>query len=118
MAKGGVAQATGRIKESVIKAQIIRWLGLRSEISIFPIATTGMFDPKRNVYRKSTMRIGTPDILCCLRGKFLAIEVKAENGRLSEAQARVLEEVRQSGGYALVARSTTDVLEYFRQNNL
>ncbi len=44
-------------------------------------------------------------------GKFLAIEVKTEKGRLTEHQERFLEAVRRSGGIALVARSVEDVIE-------
>ena len=43
---------------------------------------------------------GTPDILGCLNGRFIAIEIKAENGRLSRLQDRNLRKIRESGGLA------------------
>ena len=45
---------------------------------------------------------GVPDILACYEGKFLAIEVKAENGRLSELQKVKLQEIAEAGGIAVV----------------
>jgi Holliday junction resolvase len=47
-------------------------------------------------------RSGIPDLLCCLNGKFLAIEVKAERGKPSDLQLWNIEKIRQSGGVACV----------------
>lgn len=46
-----------------------------------------------NAYTKS----GIPDILCCCNGWFLAIEVKAPNGRPSELQKRNIRKIKESG---------------------
>jgi hypothetical protein len=45
---------------------------------------------------------GVPDILCCLDGKFLGIEVKAKTGKPSKLQLYHLREIDQSGGYAVL----------------
>lgn len=47
---------------------------------------------------------GIPDILACCNGHFLAIEVKAENGRPSELQLHHIEKIKQSGGYAVIVK--------------
>lgn len=46
---------------------------------------------------------GTPDILTCVNGYFLAIEVKAQNGKPSELQLVKIDEIRKAGGFAYVA---------------
>lgn len=46
---------------------------------------------------------GTPDLLCCLNGRFIAIEVKAENGKPSPLQIHNIKKIRESGGIALIA---------------
>lgn len=46
---------------------------------------------------------GTPDILASVNGYFLAIEVKAQNGKPSELQLAKIDEIRKSGGFAYVA---------------
>jgi Holliday junction resolvase len=46
---------------------------------------------------------GTPDILACVNGYFLAIEVKAQNGKPSELQLAKIEQIRKAGGFAYVA---------------
>lgn len=45
---------------------------------------------------------GTPDILACANGYFLAIEVKAQNGKPSELQMAKIRQIRASGGFAYV----------------
>ena len=47
-------------------------------------------------------RSGIPDLICCVNGKFLAIEVKAEHGRVSELQKYQIEQIKKSGGQALI----------------
>lgn len=47
-------------------------------------------------------RKGVPDILACVNGYFVAIEVKAENGRPSELQKYNVRKIRESGGIAVV----------------
>ncbi|MCI6278084.1 MAG: VRR-NUC domain-containing protein [Clostridium sp.] len=45
---------------------------------------------------------GIPDIIGCVNGKFIALEVKAENGRASELQKRNIRLIEQCGGYARI----------------
>lgn len=47
-------------------------------------------------------------------GRFLAVEVKTERGRLSAHQERFLEQVRRHGGIAFVARSMDDAIDLIR----
>lgn len=46
---------------------------------------------------------GTPDLLCCVNGHFVAIEVKAERGKPSELQLHNLKKIHEAGGYAILA---------------
>lgn len=45
---------------------------------------------------------GVPDLLCCAGGRFLAIEVKAEDGRPTPLQLWNIENITKAGGVALV----------------
>lgn len=47
---------------------------------------------------------GVPDILACVNGHFLAIEVKAERGIVSELQRVNIERINKCGGVALVVK--------------
>lgn len=47
-------------------------------------------------------RVGTPDIIACVNSHFVAIEVKAENGRASELQKYHVQQIKDAGGYACI----------------
>lgn len=47
-------------------------------------------------------KVGVPDILACVNGYFVAIEVKAQNGRPSELQIHNRDAIRYSGGIAII----------------
>ncbi len=46
---------------------------------------------------------GTPDLLCCINGYFVAIEVKADDGVPSDLQEQKIKDIRKAGGFAYVA---------------
>jgi len=52
---------------------------------------------------------GTPDLLVSFKGHFIAIEVKAAKGRVSELQKWHLDQIRKSSGIAFVAKSVDEV---------
>lgn len=43
-----------------------------------------------------------PDILACINGYFVGIEVKAQHGKPSELQLYNIDKIRNAGGFALV----------------
>lgn len=47
-------------------------------------------------------KTGIPDLLCCVNGYFVAIEVKAQNGTPSELQEHTVNEIRTAGGFAVI----------------
>lgn len=51
-----------------------------------------------NSYTKS----GIPDILACVNGYFVGIEVKAQNGKPSELQLYNVRKIREAGGFAII----------------
>lgn len=53
-----------------------------------------------NAYTK----VGIPDLLCCVNGYFLAVEVKAENGKASDLQKLNIDKIRRCGGCAIILR--------------
>lgn len=48
------------------------------------------------------MRAGIPDIICCINGKFIALELKRENGVASELQKRNVRLINEANGIALI----------------
>ena len=53
---------------------------------------------------------GVPDFLCCVNGKFVAIEAKAGKGEATALQLKNLGDINRAGGYTLIIRESN--LEY------
>ena len=77
------------VKEKWVKQQVVKMLKERHLYYFFPVA---------GAYTS----IGVPDIVACIRGRFVGIECKAGNNRPTELQLRNLESIRDNGGIALV----------------
>ena len=56
-------------------------------------------------------QVGIPDIICCYKGIFVAIEAKApgKRGNVTENQKRVLLEILNAQGYAWVVDDINDL---------
>lgn len=88
------------------------------------IASEKNFENKIKVYLKSIgayfikthgdrfSRVGVPDIIACINGHFVAVEVKAENGKPSELQLYHLEQIQKAGGHSFLLYPVD--FEYFK----
>jgi pantoate kinase len=88
--------------EAKVKAKIKAILKAHSVYYAMPIGTG---------YGNS----GVPDFLCCVNGKFLAIEAKAGKGEATALQLKNLSDINKAGGYTLIIRENnlehlTDVI--------
>ena len=83
-------------------------------VGVIKIAAEKNFENKIKAYLKSIgayfikthgdrfSRVGTPDIIACVNGHFVAVEVKAENGKPSDLQLYHLDEIRKADGYGVI----------------
>ena len=55
--------------------------------------------------------IGIPDLLCCVRGRFVALEVKEPGEQPSKKQVLELQRIRDAGGVSAVVETVSDVVE-------
>lgn len=76
--------------EGKVKAKVTKILREEGVFYFFP-ATHG--------YGRS----GVPDIVCCVAGKFLAIECKAGGNKPTALQIHEIENIRRAGGVAVIA---------------
>lgn len=73
---------------------------------------TGVLKDKTGRPIKFGLCKGSADLIGVARdGRFLAVEVKAEGGRVRPEQVLFIEAVRRAGGRAGVARSVDDALK-------
>jgi len=77
------------VKEKWVKQQVVKMLKARHFYYFFPVA---------GPYQS----LGVPDIVACVRGRFVGIECKAGKNRPTEIQLRNLEAIRDNNGHAWV----------------
>jgi Holliday junction resolvase len=75
--------------ERKVKAAVVKVLKQYGAYGFYPVA--GGFGSS-----------GIPDIVVCYRGRFIGIECKAGKGKTTALQERNLQQIRDSGGIALV----------------
>ncbi|MCR4437085.1 MAG: VRR-NUC domain-containing protein [Eubacteriales bacterium] len=52
---------------------------------------------------------GLPDIICCIKGRFVAFEVKTASGRLTKLQEAAMRKIKAAKGEAFKVTSVGDV---------
>lgn len=52
---------------------------------------------------------GVPDIICCYKGRFIALEVKAPDGKATALQDATIRRIIGAGGIARIVRSLEEV---------
>ena len=65
--------------------------------------------PAYNIIQAS--KSGVSDILACVEGRFVAIEVKLEYNQPSALQERKQQKIRTAKGFAIVAKHLEDVTQ-------
>ena len=73
-------------------------------------SSVGVYDSKMQSFRASAKK-GVSDILACLNGQLIAIEVKIGTDRLSDEQKGFLSNVKHAGGISLVATTLEQFIE-------
>jgi len=52
---------------------------------------------------------GLPDIICCIDGQFVVLEVKTPDGKVTKLQEVTLAKIQAAGGMGVVVRSVDEV---------
>lgn len=65
-------------------------------------------------YQAASNQYGMPDIICIYRGYFVGLELKTDDGQPTELQLRMLNAIKNAGGYADIIRSITDIVLLFQ----
>lgn len=99
------------MKESHIQKAILDYLKYK-KILRFKHRNVGIYKKSTNSYIPLAYgEKGISDIIGCMPdGRFLAIEVKKEGGKLTPEQAEFLEKVRNQNGIGILAYSLDDVI--------
>jgi len=96
------------VSEKFLQNTIIDWLNTNTAGMFWQNDSVGIKGRKRcNRYRPN----GVSDILGCITGQSIAIEVKSPTGKLLESQLQFSQRFRRAGGEYYVIRSLEDLTE-------
>ena len=91
--------AEKKVLESWVKKKVVDHLKSLGVYYFFPVAS-------------GWMSSGVPDIVCCIKGKFVAIECKAGKNKTTAIQDKNINAIRSNEGIAMVINE--DNLEFMR----
>lgn len=98
-----------------ITANVLRVINMQPGCVAYRINNVGVWDAAKGIHRKGNTQKGIPDVIACVRGAFLAIEVKAGNDKQSVHQKIVEQEIGQAKGQYWLIHSTDGFLELFNK---
>lgn len=96
------------MRESEILHDIRLALGAVPGLALWRINAGALQDETGRTVRMAPE--GFSDLIGCYNGRFVALEVKADGGKLREKQKLFLALVRRLGGFGTVVRSVDDAL--------
>lgn len=75
----------------------------------------GQYSAKRGQWIKSKVKRGIGDIIACINGRLVMIEIKTGKDRQSEWQKSTEREVKASGGEYWIVKEIADLLKYYQK---
>lgn len=93
------------MKESRFQSKVIKWF---ESIGGYVV----------NIWGGGYQRAGIPDLLICYKGRFVALELKTDMGKVHELQHYNIDEIHKAGGFARILRPSefkefqSEVLEW------
>ena len=108
------ARKPRRQPEAAIQARILLALQREWPEALWWINKTGTAWTKDGSRPVTYGLKGSSDILGCLSGLMICVEVKTADGRQEESQVRFEAAIRKAGGVYLISRSPTEAIEGIR----
>ena len=85
--------------EKEIQSKIVQWINRQP----------GMFVIKTHATAYS--QVGIPDLICCVKGRFVAMEVKRPGGTTSKIQQLMIQKIISANGIAGIVHSLDEAIE-------
>lgn len=100
-----------RQPEAAIQAQILLALQAEWPDAMWWVNRTGTAWTKDGSRPVTYGLKGSSDILGCLEGMMICVEVKTEDGRQEESQVRFEAAIKRAGGVYVLARSSAEAVD-------
>lgn len=96
-----------------LTAAVIKYLELEGHYAS-RVQSQGQYSAKRGRWIKSTVKRGIGDIIACIDGQFVMIEIKTGKDKQSDWQKETERQVVKAGGKYWVIKEIGQFLEYYK----
>lgn len=79
---------------------------------ISEVDNRGRFNNDLKRFTPSRIKNGFPDLVACINGKFVGIEIKAGRDRIREAQIQTSYDIQRAKGYYLLCKSFQSLYDF------
>lgn len=80
------------------------------------IQSQGQYVQSKSRWIKSKVKRGIGDIIACINGDFVMIEVKYGSDKQSDVQKLVQKQVTDAGGKYLIVKTIEDFIKFYESN--
>jgi len=98
-----------------ITANIMRVVNMYPKGNAARVNTVGIWDAAKGVYRRGNSTKGVADIVACINGRHVELEVKAGKDKPSLEQLQRQQEIRRAGGVYEFICSTDAFTSFFNE---
>jgi hypothetical protein len=97
---------------NALTSAAIRLINMMPNCAAYRINNVGVWDEAKKVHRKSNTQKGIADILCCMNGMFVALEVKVGTDKQSTDQKIFEQEIKLSKGMYVIIKDIDDLTKF------
>jgi hypothetical protein len=102
--------------EQQIENSVCHWLDYKGiKYWITKVKGEPHFKKNGEFFMKKTPNRGFPDILCCIKGKMIGLEIKTVIGRQSEYQKEQQRKILAAGGIYWIIRNIQELEIYMQE---
>jgi hypothetical protein len=98
-----------------ITANILKMINMQPNCSASRISNVGIWDEKNKTHRKSQTTKGVADVIACIRGRYVELEVKAGRDKPSVYQLQHQQEIQRAKGVYEFIYSTDQFEAWFTE---
>lgn len=97
---------------NALTAAAIRLINMMPNCAAYRINNVGVWDEAKKIHRKSNTQKGIADILACMNGFFVALEIKVGKDSQSHDQKIFEQEIKLSKGTYVIIKDTDDLTKF------
>lgn len=99
-------------RTNALTSSVIRLINFMPNCAAYRINSVGIWDEAIQSHRKSHTQKGIADILCCMKGQFVAIEIKVGKDKQSVEQRIFQQEIEIAKGTYVIIRDIDDAVAF------